>query len=141
MEKRGEKERGVYNMKTKMKFNVSIFILLVIYVFAPGLYIGSGGEAWAADKQQFLADRHQTKDMTCGSCHQESPPQTAVPMAACLKCHGPYEKLADKTKNVKPNNPHASHNGDVACESCHHGHKTPENYCAQCHPTFEFKVP
>jgi hypothetical protein len=61
-------------------------------------------------------------------------------MEQCFSCHGNYDKLADKTDGKGSHNPHASHNGDLPCESCHHVHKASENFCAGCHQ-FEFKVP
>ena len=90
-----------------------------------------GGMALGAEKN-FLADRHQTHGMACDACHREAPPQRAVPTEVCLGCHGPAAKLAETTSKVRPN-PHASHLDELPCESCHHGHTLPENYCAVCH--------
>lgn len=53
----------------------------------------------------------------------------------CLKCHGPYEKLAEKTANLDPN-PHFNHMGAVNCEDCHKADKPakqPELMCNSCH--------
>ena len=61
-------------------------------------------------------------------------------MEKCLSCHGPYDKLADKTDGKGAHNPHSSHQGDLSCDSCHHVHKESQNYCSQCHQ-FEFDVP
>ena len=59
----------------------------------------------------------------------------------CAACHDPV-KLAEKTKGVKPANPHDSphyHTG-LECTLCHVAHDKPENYCNQCHK-FDFRVP
>jgi len=92
-----------------------------------------------AEEKKFLADRHQTKSIACSSCHKEDPPKADVTTAVCLGCHGSYAKIAEKTINTSPN-PHASHMGELSCESCHHAHRPPENQCAACHE-FTFKVP
>ena len=115
-------------------------VLLALVV--TGLMLGSElyDQAWAQGQGKFLADRHQAKGFSCATCHKESPPKAAVSSEICRQCHGSAEKLAEKTSDVRPSNPHESHLGDVACDQCHHGHKAPQNACAQCH-TFGFKVP
>jgi hypothetical protein len=50
----------------------------------------------------------------------------------CLKCHGTYDELAQKTSNVKPN-PHQSHLGEIECGLCHKSHRSFVNHCAECH--------
>lgn len=56
-----------------------------------------------------------------------------VTKSQCLVCHGPYEKLAQKTQNLSPN-PHNSHLGQVNCEDCHIADATKTNLmCNQCH--------
>jgi uncharacterized paraquat-inducible protein A len=35
----------------------------------------------------------------------------------------------------------ASTDGFIFCNLCHHQHEKSENYCAQCHSNFDFKVP
>ena len=52
------------------------------------------------------------------------------------------DQLVEKTKNVKPVNPHVSpHYGKtLECTNCHLMHQESENYCNQCHE-FNFKVP
>jgi len=92
-----------------------------------------------AEEKKFLADRHQTRGMTCASCHKEEPPKVAVPTPICQGCHGSYAKIAEKTLKTEPN-PHASHMGEPSCESCHHAHKESENQCLSCHQ-FNFKTP
>lgn len=65
-----------------------------------------------------------------------------VEMSQCVTCHGATAKLAEKTKDIKPSNPHTSpHYGtDLDCNLCHHQHAKSENYCVQCHK-FDFVVP
>ena len=64
-------------------------------------------------------------------------------MTKCLTCHGDTKAIAQRTANVKPTNPHNSrHYGTEAdCNSCHHQHTKSESLCADCHPSFKFKVP
>ena len=66
----------------------------------------------------------------------------AAPTALCLVCHGSAAKVALKTQNTKPNNPHDSpHYGtQLDCNFCHRQHAKSEDYCAQCHK-FNFVVP
>jgi fumarate reductase flavoprotein subunit len=116
-----------------------IGICIVLILLACALSGWPGSKSGAAQEKKFLADRHQTKDINCAGCHKESPPKAAVPSEACMKCHGSYSKVAMQTDKVSPN-PHASHVGLIACEKCHHGHKTSVDYCAECHE-FGFKVP
>ena len=62
-------------------------------------------------------------------------------MNQCVKCHDP-KKLAEKTKDVKPTNPHDSphYHQNLECTLCHVGHEKSEIYCNQCHK-FNFKMP
>ena len=89
-----------------------------------------------------LLQKHLGASLNCAACHKENPPAAPVKMDQCLTCHGGnYDKLADLTDaKGGDHNPHASHNGDLPCESCHHVHKPSVNFCAQCHQ-FDFKVP
>jgi hypothetical protein len=86
-----------------------------------------------------LIDRHKAAGIACAGCHTESPPAKAVTTATCIGCHGAYTVIAAKTAKDDPN-PHASHRGDLPCESCHKVHKASVDFCAQCHD-FSFKVP
>lgn len=85
---------------------------------------------------------HILADVHCVKCHGKTKTPEALTMEQCVACHGPTAKLAEKTKDVKPNNPHTSpHYGtDLDCNLCHHQHAKSENYCAQCHK-FDFKTP
>ncbi|PKN33553.1 MAG: hypothetical protein CVU61_12725 [Deltaproteobacteria bacterium HGW-Deltaproteobacteria-19] len=98
----------------------------------------SAADPASAPKGKFMADRHQDRGVTCDKCHKESPPKAAVPTKVCFECHGDYDRLAQRTKQVEPN-PHASHEGKLDCEVCHHGHKPPTDHCGSCH-SFGFKV-
>lgn len=85
---------------------------------------------------------HQLSGVGCAQCHGNVKKPTEVAHEKCMACHD-TTKLAEKTANVKPKNPHNSpHYGkDADCNLCHHQHGKSENYCAQCHEKWEFKVP
>ncbi|KAA0892195.1 cytochrome c3 family protein [Oryzomonas rubra] len=55
---------------------------------------------------------------------------------------GDTGKLAEKTVNVEPHNPHKSpHYGTMFdCNNCHHRHEKAENFFLKCHK-FDFIVP
>jgi nitrate/TMAO reductase-like tetraheme cytochrome c subunit len=50
----------------------------------------------------------------------------------CLKCHISYKHLATST-DFLTKNPHNSHNGELACKTCHVSHGDQIDYCSQCH--------
>ncbi len=77
------------------------------------------------------ADRHKAIGVSCDACHGAGTRNT-VEMKQCFQCHGSYAKVAEKTKDLKPN-PHDSHAVDLECNLCHVGHKPFENYCGTCH--------
>lgn len=85
---------------------------------------------------------HQLSGVNCETCHGKTAKPEALEMARCVACHGSTAKLAEKTKNVKPTNPHTSpHYGtDLDCTLCHSQHGKSVDYCAQCHD-FKFKTP
>ncbi len=85
--------------------------------------------------------RHQLSGVSCAACHGKGTPEPLA-MEKCVSCHGSTAKLAEKTAQVKPSNPHTSpHYGtELDCNLCHKQHAKNENYCAQCHK-FDFKVP
>lgn len=89
----------------------------------------------------FGADRHLKAGLKCESCHGPDKKIESPEKEQCMKCHDPRQ-LAEKTKNVKPANPHNSphYHKDLECTLCHLQHEKPENYCDQCHK-FGFKVP
>ena len=113
-------------------------IIPLMHLWAAGPE-GGEGKAAAGAAAAFLADRHKAAGIDCSGCHKASPPKDAPPMEACLKCHGPYEKLAAGSEKLEQN-PHASHLGELECSNCHHGHKPSVDYCARCH-TFDFQTP
>ena len=89
-----------------------------------------------------LAEQHIAKGLQCQTCHGPDMKNPQMPeMATCTGCHN-VDQLVEKTKNVKPVNPHVSpHYGKtLECTNCHLMHQESENYCNQCHE-FNFKVP
>lgn len=84
---------------------------------------------------------HALRGIKCAMCHGQVKTPEAVEMNQCVTCHA-AAKLAEKTKGIKPSNPHTSpHYGtDLDCNLCHHQHAKSENYCLQCHK-FDFIVP
>lgn len=97
--------------------------------------------AQAAD-QKFGADRHTAMGIPCTSCHgsdQANPQEPTI--ETCTQCHD-KKALVEKTKNVKPTNPHVSphYQDNLECLNCHMMHSETENFCDQCHQ-FGFKVP
>ena len=98
--------------------------------------------AGAADAAALGAKAHEAKGVSCDDCHGKGKKRTFVEAKQCLACHGPAEKLAEKTAEVKPENPHHSpHWGPtMECNVCHRQHKPTQNWCDHCH-RFGFKVP
>lgn len=86
------------------------------------------------------ADRHVARGLKCESCHGPDKKIETPEKAQCLQCHD-AKKISEKTKDVKPHNPHDSphYHQDLDCTLCHVQHEAPENYCAQCHK-FDYKV-
>lgn len=113
-------------------------------------------ESWKSG--QYLDHRHAVKGVTCDDCHVEpgkprimemgkyvkeginyvtgnypTPlPEANLTKEYCLRCHGTYSELAQKTSNVKPN-PHMHHLGEIQCTLCHKSHKPFVNRCVECH--------
>lgn len=101
-------------------------------VFAAALSLMLIQQVGAAD---FLADRHQTKGVTCQNCHPGNGADGKVALPdrrVCLTCHVSDEALAAKTAKLE-NNPHKTHLGAAECTACHQGHKPPRLVCEQCH--------
>jgi hypothetical protein len=117
-----------------------IFFLILGLVVAGLTATAFAVEGPSGESQVLLLQKHLGKGVVCTGCHQETPPATSVKTTKCLSCHGTYDQLADKTEGKAAQNPHASHNGELSCDSCHNVHKPSVNYCSQCHQ-FEFKVP
>ena len=102
------------------------------------------GTFWSlpASADDFLADRHGKIGIKCEQCHGIDAKNPEMPtIDTCIKCH-PTNTLVDKTKDVKPKNPHTSphYQDKLDCVNCHLGHEKSEDFCAQCH-NFGFKVP
>ena len=99
--------------------------------------------SWAGSN--YTDNLHARAGIACTQCHgKELPkPDDAVENARCLACHGPMDKLAQKTepKDFKDRNPHKSHLGDIACTVCHKGHGESKVYCLSCHQKFQMKIP
>ena len=94
----------------------------------------------AAD--QFGADRHVAKGIKCEMCHGSDKANPQEPkIETCSGCHN-IKQLVEKTKDVKPQNPHMSphYQDQLDCINCHIMHGPTENFCDQCH-SFGFKVP
>ena len=103
--------------------------------------IVAAGSAQAADAK-FGADRHVAKGLTCETCHGPDKANPVEPtIETCSQCHN-IKQLVEKTKNVKPSNPHMSphYQDQLDCINCHIQHGETENFCDQCHQ-FGFKVP
>lgn len=71
----------------------------------------------------------------CATCHADGK-FTAPTKETCLKCHGSYAKVAERTAKMTPN-PHASHRGEPQCTNCHSMHAQPRFECNDCH---NFKI-
>ncbi|QSX34489.1 cytochrome c3 family protein [Shewanella avicenniae] len=109
-------------------------------VLAAALTVFAGSTMAKGDT--LLDQTHFAKGIKCASCHGDATPREAVPMTKCQKCHNP-EKLAQKTKDMKPTNVHNNrHEGtQTDCAKCHQVHQPSKNSCIACHPRFDFKVP
>ncbi len=98
----------------------------------------------SARDSDYLDARHFAKDITCAACHgKDIRGESAVENTQCLGCHGPLEKLIDKTapQDFPDRNPHKSHLGEINCTVCHAGHAQSKVYCLECHPKFAMKLP
>lgn len=86
---------------------------------------------------------HRLAEVGCVECHGETKSPEPLTIEQCVACHGSTSKLAEKTKDVHPANPHKSpHYGtDLDCNLCHHQHSKSEVLCIDCHKKFNFKVP
>ncbi|KIX14310.1 cytochrome c3 family protein [Dethiosulfatarculus sandiegensis] len=116
-----------------MKYVVLAFAVILI----------CAGISYSEDKQPgkrvLLEEKHKSADVSCADCHKEDPPAQKTPSSSCIACHGDYSKLAELTQEIDPN-PHAHHEGKLECLSCHHVHKTSEDYCLKCH-SWGYQVP
>lgn len=96
----------------------------------------------AAQAAEFGADRHAKLGVKCETCHGTDKANPKTPdFATCTGCHK-VDALVEKTKGVKPTNPHVSpHYGtELDCTNCHMMHSESQDFCAQCH-NFKYQVP
>jgi fumarate reductase flavoprotein subunit len=114
------RNKGETNMK-KMILAAAVFALAA-----------SMSASFAADKT--LKERH-------GPAWPQSE-NGYVTKNQCMKCHGDYAALGEKTAKLDPN-PHKSHLGAVNCEDCHKVNAAkPELMCNECHQfTIREKAP
>lgn len=102
-----------------------------------------------AGSTQGIALSHIGKlKLECKACHGERMTPTdneTTENAACVACHGSYDKLGPQTaaklknKNI---NAHASHLGpEIACTVCHAAHSESKAYCVNCHTNFVMPMP
>lgn len=105
-------------------------------------HIPGQGDAGSLKGKIYGSHLHALRGIKCAMCHGQTKTPEPVEMNQCVACHGATAKLAEKTKDIKPNNPHSSpHYGtDLDCNLCHHQHARSGNYCLQCHK-FDFVVP
>lgn len=96
----------------------------------------------AAAADSFLADRHAARSVPCTGCHTAMPPTADnTSPDLCIKCHGgSYGALVKRTEGRGDINYHDTHIGEAACRECHHGHRSSDLICNQCHE-FKAKVP
>ena len=74
------------------------------------------------DPCHFLADRHIARGINCDTCHDQSLRVKQLNgNDICVACHGGFDKMSVQTAGRNPN-PHAIQ-GNIACTSCHKGHK------------------
>lgn len=95
----------------------------------------------SANAGEKLAENHVAKGLQCQTCHGKDLKNPEMPtIDTCTGCHN-VDQLVEKTKGVKPVNPHVSpHYGKTLdCTNCHMMHSESENFCNQCHE-FNFKV-
>jgi cytochrome c nitrite reductase small subunit len=64
--------------------------------------------------------------------YDKSMPKRKYGNNMCLKCHISYDHIAQQTAFLDKN-PHDSHQGEMACSTCHISHGNQIDYCAQCH--------
>ena len=113
-------------------------IMKTLRLFTLVLSLALSASIYAADKPQMGADMHSAKGVPCAAYHGDNPMKNDLPTETqCVVCHN-KAALIEKTKDVKPMNPHnAPHNND--CAACHRQHEPAVNYCNQCH-YLDFKI-
>ncbi len=126
--------------KTLQKFLLAISLSMFLGGFLAGAVCAANTPKMENGE---LGKLHAGQGVECAQCHGKVKKPEPVSMEKCLSCHGETIKLAEKTANVKPHNPHENrHYGTEAdCNLCHHQHKKSENFCLPCHQRFDFVVP
>lgn len=149
-----------------MQFQRSGFIAALISLVGAALLFTSGAQATApkpaaltpeqtaaitrvAGSTQGIARSHIDKlKLECKACHGERVTPTdneTTENAACVACHGSYDKLGPQTAAKLKNkyiNVHASHLGpEIACTVCHSAHSESKAYCVNCHTNFVMPMP
>jgi len=111
----------------------SLVVSLFLALFA-AIVMKAAAQAPAAPGagHGFLIDKHLAAGVNCAGCHANAAPPAVPAMTVCTGCHGSYQQIAAKTAQDDPN-PHASHQGDIPCSSCHHVHQASVTFCDQCH--------
>ena len=113
---------------------------LVAAVLLAIALLAAGASSRAAD-DDLLLRTHQAAGVNCRSCHAESPPHGAPANAVCVDCHGGQAKVAERTRQIKPNPhapPHLAAGETQICGDCHHVHHPSEVACTECHHSFHF---
>jgi hypothetical protein len=97
--------------------------------------LGMGVVVSEEKKDDFTADRHKNRGLSCVACHKEEQPKTAASAQACLTCHKSLAAVAVRTKdyNHNPHDNHITSSSDVQCTQCHQGHKADTLLCNKCH--------
>jgi hypothetical protein len=115
--------------------NTKIVMIAILACFISFMFSVTG----IAQQKLEIKDIHDKLGVSCKDCHGDKNPPQVTERETCLKCHKSYATVAGRTDKLKPN-PHASHDGDVACANCHSTHGTSKLYCNGCHNFTNFKM-
>ena len=122
-----------------MKNKLSVLAFLASIMLFATTFISLDEAAAAGFREKGV---HHDEGIACKDCHKVEKPKDAPSHKACLECHGPYEKMAERTKKLEIN-PHDSHLGPIECLQCHGVHEPLEMKdvpCLECHSEFKFKM-
>ncbi len=115
--------------------NIKIVMIAILAIFSLFMFSVAG----IAQQKQEIKDIHGKLGVSCKDCHGDTSQPQVPEREICLKCHKSYAAVAERTEKLKPN-PHASHDGWVACTNCHSTHGTSRLYCNGCHNFTNFKM-